>query len=99
MPWHGLLCWKQRCRLTPVMMPPPIAVSAVEPMRTEEPEPRPVAKGRINDNPNRWRRSVVDPARWWRRIIVSRRGSRVGFNHLSPGVRALSGRKPESEDH
>ena len=81
------------------MMGTPVTVPAVEMMRTVESEPRPViAKGRINDDAHRWRRSVVDRARWRRRIIVSRRRSRVRFNHLSPGVRA-SGRKPECEDH
>jgi hypothetical protein len=82
------------------MMRTPVAVSPMEPMPTVEPEPRPIiAKRRINDNANGCRRSVVDRARWRRCIIVSRRRSRVRFNHLSPCDRAFSGRKPEFEYH
>ena len=88
----------QRCRLTPVMMTP--SVSPVESVAPVIPEPRPViAIGRSNDDANHWSRSVEDRARRrWRRVIVSRRGCSVRFNHLSPRVRTHCRGKAECED-
>ena len=78
----------------------PISVSAVESVGTVDSKPRPViAIGRVDDDANRRRRSVVDRARRRRRVIVSRRGSAVRFNHLGAGVRAQSRPKRECEHH
>src|SRR5437660_9973657 len=72
------------------MIRTPISASAVESMHPMEPEPRPiVAVGRVNEDVNRHRRrSVVDGARRWRRVIASRRGSGVTLCHLGAGGRA-----------
>src|SRR5437870_3370760 len=85
--------------LIPVMMRTPMSVSAVESVGTVEPEPRRViAVGRMDDDDaNRWRRSIEDWARWWRRVVVSRRWSVVRLNHLGAGVQARSTPKPECE--
>ncbi len=90
----------QRCWLPPVMMMrTPISVSAVESVRAVNAEPRPVqAIGRVDDDADRRRRSVVNRARR-RRVIVSWRGSAVRFNHFGAGVRAQSRPKPECEHH
>src|SRR5437870_7960111 len=81
------------------MIRTPISASVVESMHPMEPEPRPVvAVGRVNEDINRHRRrrSVVDGARRWWRVIVSRRGSAVTLNHLGAGVRAQN--RAECED-
>src|SRR5437667_7245291 len=76
----------------------PVSVSTVESVCTIEAKPRSiVAIARGNDYANYWRRGVEDRARWWRRVIVRRRGSAVRLNHFSAGIRAHSRRKPECE--
>jgi hypothetical protein len=84
--------------LPPVTMRTPVSVSTIESVRTIEAKLwSVVAIARGNDYANYWRRGVEDRARWWRRVIVCRRGSAVRLNHFSAGIRAQSRRKPECE--
>ena len=77
----------------------PMTTVAVEPAATVEAKSRTVitTKRWTDDDAEANWRNIYDRARRWWRVIVSWRGRAVRLNHISAGVRALRGAKPECE--